>query len=307
MILPSEGCELFVADFSKIEVAVLWWLADNLKGLAILNSGKDPYRYQAAANTGKTYEEISEEGDERQLGKAQILGCGFRMSWKRFRETAWDQYRLKLTVAQSKAAVRSYREINAPVTKLWDDYELAAIAAVETGEVAKAGKCKFFTKDNFLWIELPGGKRLAYRDPQISWRVLQYEDAVINEETGEIELDENGVEIFETKFSQPRKTLEFWAVNSKTKKWSLERSHGGVITENIVQAVARGLQMEAALRLEKKQYRYLLGVHDEAITEKKIGTGSIEEFEAIMCQMPIWADENLPLQAKAWIGPRYRK
>ena len=58
MVIPSGGFELFVGDFAKIEVAVLWWLAENEAGLEILRSGRDPYKYQAAANTGKRYEEI---------------------------------------------------------------------------------------------------------------------------------------------------------------------------------------------------------------------------------------------------------
>lgn len=306
MILPSEGYDLYVADFSKIEVAVLWWLCDNREGLEILNSGKDPYIYQAARNTGKTYEEIeravnAEEKwalDARQLGKAQILGCGFGMGWKKFQSTAFDQYRLKLTTKESKAAVNSYREANERVTDMWKEVEWAAIEAVKTGKVFEACKCKFFTKDNFLWVRLPSGRRLAYRYPEINWRVTEYEVDVVKK----------GVVIgTRTHYTEAKETLEFWAPNSKTKKWALERSWGGTLTENIVQAVARDLMMQAAVRLEKKKYRMLLTVHDEAITEKKKGTGSLEEFEAIMCERPKWADALLPIQAKAWAGPRYRK
>lgn len=46
MLIPSEGFELFVSDFAKIEVAVCWWMAGNKEGLDILLSGKDPYIYQ---------------------------------------------------------------------------------------------------------------------------------------------------------------------------------------------------------------------------------------------------------------------
>lgn len=279
MIVPTQGHELFVADFSKIEVAVLWWLADNEPGLKILRSGKDPYKYMAAANTNRLYEAIEDEGDDRQLGKAQVLGCGFGMGPPKFQKTAWDMYRLKLTLEQAQLAVANYRQANAAVPALWKAYEKAAVQAVETGGVYYAGQCKFFVKDRFLWIQLPSGRRLAYRDPQISWR--------------------------ETEFG-PRKTLEFWAVNSKTKKWALERTWGGTITENIVQAVARDLMMPAMVRLEKSGYKALLMVHDEGITEKPIGKGSIDEFVNIMCEPPPWG-RGLPLEAKGWKGPRYRK
>jgi DNA polymerase len=285
MIVPSPGKELFVADFSKIEVAVLWWLADNVPGLKILKAGLDPYKYMAASNTGRPYDDIADEGNDRQLGKAQVLGCGFGMGKDKFQATAWTQYRLKLTDAQSTNAVSNYRTANAAVPMLWKAYEAAAIEAVERGGpytklYTTAGKCQFTVTDNFLWVTLPSGRKLAYRDPQISMRETDW---------------------------GPRKTLEFWAVNSKTKKWMPERTWGGTLTENIVQATARDLMMPAMLRLERQGYQALLSVHDEGLTEKPIGEGSLEEFTEIMCQRPKWGDSNLIVEAKGWKGPRYRK
>lgn len=307
IIIPSEGCELFVADFSKIEVAVLWWLADNLPGLKILRSGLDPYKYQAAANTGKKYEEIKDEGDERQLGKAQTLGAGFGMAWFKFQTTAWDQYRLKLTDEQSKAAIIAYRETNAAVPVLWREYEKAAITAVKRGENHEqkgyfaAGKCRFYMKDKFLWVRLPSGRKLAYYKPQISWRVREYERTIKTKlKNGKIK-----IEVVKEQ-TRPMETLEFYAVNSKTKKWDLERTWGGTLTENIVQAIARDLMMRASINLEKARYKFLLSVHDEGLTERPIGEGNVKEFTKIMIDKPKWA-EGLPLEAKGWVGPRYRK
>jgi DNA polymerase len=287
MIVPSEGCELFVADFSKIEVAVLWWLAGNEPGLRILRAGKDPYIYQAAMNTGKTYEEIeagvlAEEKwalDARQLGKAQILGCGFGMGPPKFLKTAWDLYRLRLAEDQSKIAVTNYRQANAAVPILWKAYEHAAVGAVESGQSVSAGRCRFFVKDQFLWAELPSGRRLAYREPQVAWRESEY---------------------------GPRKTLEFWGLDKSKKRLQLERTWGGTLTENIVQAAARDLMMPALLRLEKADYKVLLSVYDEGVCEKPKGQGRVTEFVKILCEQPQWAP-GLPLDAKGWLGPRYRK
>lgn len=280
MIVPSEGCELFVADFSKIEVAVLWWLANNKPGLKILSSGKDPYKYMAAANTGKSYDEIPDEGDERQLGKAQVLGCGFGMGWEKFQSTAYDQYRLKLTAQQSKDAVNKYREANEAVPQLWKDYERAAVMAIEDGKTVTVGKCKFFCSHDFLWVKLPSGRRLAYREPRIGWRETDY---------------------------GPRKTIEFMGLDKSKKKLALERTWGGTLTENIVQAVARDLMMPAMVRLEKRGFQPLLMVHDEGICEYPKGKATIESFVKILCERPVWADAYLPLDAKGWTGPRYRK
>ncbi len=287
MLIPEDGYELFVADFSKVEVAVLWWLAGHEKGLEILRSGKDPYIFQAAANLGKTYEEVERaiKNDEqwaidaRQLGKAQILGCGFGMGWERFLDTAYDQYRLKLIETQSRRAVSDYREANAPVPELWRNYEQAAIKAIEEPVTVSVGKSQFFCRDSFLWIALPSGRRLAYREPRTVWRETEY---------------------------GPRKAIEFMGVNPKTKKWSSERTWGGVLVENVTQATARDLMMPAMVRLEKAKYRALLMVHDEGLCERKKGHGSIEEFRALMCRQPSWAP-GLPIDAKGWAGPRYRK
>lgn len=299
MIIPSKGCELYVADFSKIEVAVLWWLADNKPGLEILQSGRDPYKYMAAANTGKKYEEIADEGDERQLGKAQVLGAGFRMGWQRFKDAAWDQYRLKLTNKQSVEAIKSYRENNPAVVELWENYENAAVAAVKSpGQVFKTGKCSFQLTQGFLFITLPSGRKLAFQKPEILWRSITF---------SVLETDSKGREKVVEKTGKPKETVQHLGLDLSKKNMSVEYKHGGIWTENIVQAVARDLQMLAALRLEKANYRYLLGVHDEALTERKMGEGSLKEFETIMCARPAWADKNLPIQAKAWRGPRYKK
>ncbi len=324
MILPSVGHELYVADFSKIEVAVLWWLADNEPGLKILRAGLDPYKYMASANTGKDYAQIEDEGDERQLGKAQVLGCGFGMGWRKFQQSAFDMYRLKLTAKQSKDAVRAYRQANAGVPVLWEQYEANALASVKTpGALYKAGKCSFQVFKKFLWVTLPSGRRLAYREPQIAMRMRETQVEQIkvkSRKTGEyIWRDIGDDEMLQswaesghydiqtiTRHYGPFETLEFCAVNSKTKKWGLERTWGGTLTENIAQAVARDLMMQASVRLEKAGYKFLLSVHDEAITEKIIGEGSLKEFTMLMTRKPKWAGD-MPVEAKAWRGPRYRK
>ena len=226
--------------------------------------------------------------------------CGFGMGPDKFQLTAWEQYRLKLTLKESRIAVKNYRESNDAVPELWREYEEAAIRVVRDKIVVTAGKCKFYYKDSFLWVELPSGRALAYKDPEIVWRQREYE-------VSEIEMV-NGEEVITKtkKISEPQETLEFYAVNSKTKKWCLERTWGGTLTENFVQGTARDLMMPAMVRLEKAGYHALLSVHDEGLCEKEIGKGSLDEFTKILCMQPKWAP-GLPIEAKGWKGPRYRK
>lgn len=315
MILPGDGKELFVADFSKIEVAVLWWLADNKPGLEILNSGRDPYIYMASLNTGKNYKKIEravKNGEKwalnaRQLGKAQILGCGFGMGWEKFLTTAYDQYRLELTKKQSKVAVKSYREQNEAVPALWKQYEMGAVAAIEEkGKTFQAGKCKFFREKGFLWVELPSGRRLAYRKPRIVWAVREY-DKVVLDKKGNPKLDKNGDEVTEKAYTRPQKSIEFLGLSKSKKELVPERTWGGTLTENIVQAIARDLMKNGEAELENAGYQVLLSVHDELLSDKDKGKGTVEEFKALMCTRPLWADQHLPIQAEGWKGPRYRK
>lgn len=189
-------------------------------------------------------------------------------------------HRLRLSSEQSKLAVAKYRDVNPEVPALWKFYERAAVNAVEKpGEVFKSAYCAFYTQRGFLVVRLPSGRCLRYRKPQVAWRESDY---------------------------GPRKTLEFWAVNPKTRKWSLERTWGGTLTENIVQGVARDILMSAMVRLERVKYRALLTVHDELVAERRKGRGSKEEFLRILCQVPVWGT-GLPILAKGWVGPRYRK
>lgn len=324
MIIPSPGCELYVADFSKIEVAVLWWLAGNEPGLKVLHSGKDPYIYMASANTGEEYaniqrlcEEIQEWIDARQLGKAQVLGCGFGMGWKKFKASAWDMYRLKLTNRQAKKAVAQYREANAAVPELWTEFENAAVAAIENkGQIFKAGKCLFSVRRGFLWVKLPSGRKLAYRSPRLGMYVPTYEvDEYYykgqwrkEDYFDDLEIDSDTLKMRTREVEgRPRRTVEFWGLDKSKKNLALERTWGGTLTENIVQAVARDLMMPAMVRLEAANYKALLMVHDEGICEKKKSDGDEKEFVELLCQRPAWADKSLPLEAKGWKGPRYKK
>ena len=77
--------------------------------------------------------------------------------------------------------------------------------------------------------------------------------------------------------------------------------------ENVVQGIARDLMAAALLRCEYSDtYVPVLSVHDEMIAEARVGTGSVAEFEALMAEVPDWAD-GCPVTAEGWTGFRYHK
>jgi DNA polymerase len=82
---------------------------------------------------------------------------------------------------------------------------------------------------------------------------------------------------------------------------------GGRLTENIVQAVAHDIMRFAVLQLRAAGYPTILHVYDEIVCEIPQGTGSLEEFEALMMRRPPWAHDWPIVAAGGWRGRRYRK
>ena len=291
-ILPSEGHELFVGDYATIEARVLFWIARHERGLQDFRDGVDGYRKMGAVIFNKPLEAVTKESYERQVGKAAFLGCGFQMGWKKFIDNVLKTTGIKLTEPVAKKAVNGYRTEHAPVPKVWSNFERAAIAAVRNpGKVFTINRTKWFCKDGFLWAEIPGGRRLAYFKPSIKMVAPPWE---------------KDRELKDGEVRQLLPKLYHWSVDPKTHQWVNGGTYGGKLTENVVQAIARDLMCFGMLEFEKAGYTPIGTVHDEGLSERPIGTGSVEEFEALMGKNPPWAG-GLPIKVEGWKGPRYRK
>ena len=110
----------------------------------------------------------------------------------------------------------------------------------------------------------------------------------------------------ETPWGSTTEAVSFEGMDSFTKKWSRHELYGGLLAENVVQAVARDIMAAAMLRLDDAKYRIILTCHDEVISEVPEGFGSVEEFCRILCETPDWA-KGLPLDSEGYISKRYRK
>lgn len=84
--------------------------------------------------------------------------------------------------------------------------------------------------------------------------------------------------------------------------------HGGVLTENVIQAVARDVFADCILRLDKAGVNVILHAHDEAVC--MVDEANAEEFkhliEKIMSTPPDWMPD-LPQAAEAKITKSYTK
>src|SRR6267142_690670 len=81
--------------------------------------------------------------------------------------------------------------------------------------------------------------------------------------------------------------------------------YGGLLTENLVQGIARDVFGEHMLTLEKQIGDVIFSVHDEAITEVDLGVPP-KEVEAIMAVTPAWC-KGLPVAAEAKESQFYTK
>lgn len=290
MMTSAPGHEFMVADFASIEAVVVNWLAGQEDVLADFRAylagdkSRDPYR-KMAVRMGRAAEPMLVTPIDRNAGKAAELGCGFGMGDKKFVSAAWAVYQVRVTEQQSKDAVKIYRESHPYVKAFWYETEGAVVNAIEQPGVVQVfggqKNLKAVVSGGYLYLVLPSGRLLAYPAPRIVMAPPPWGGA-----------------------DKPQ--IEYSAVNGVTHQWIRERTYGGKLVENIVQAVARDLMADAMLRAEERGYTPVLSVHDEVIAEVPSGYGSVKDFEDIIAEVPAWAT-GCPVKAEGWRGERYKK
>jgi DNA polymerase len=276
-IVAAPGNQLFVADYASIEARVLLWIADDEDGLDIFRSGRDIYCEMAGAIYGRPITKA--DSTERQVGKAAILGLGYQMGWSKFQITAAKAGSV-LTDMFAQEVVKTYREKFHRVKSLWYEQEAAAIRAVQqSGKQVWAGCIRWKKVGRFLYCILPSGRRLAYPDPGLREKM--------------------------TPWGEMKAQLTYMGINQLNHKWERQASYGGMLVENIVQAVARDFLAEAMLRIERSgKYQVVLNIHDEILAESS--HGDLKEFETLMSECPKWGSD-CPIQVEGFCATRYRK
>lgn len=278
-IVARKNHDLYVADFAAIEARVVLWLADDQEALDIFRQHKDIYCDMASSIYGYKVNK-DKHPTERGMGKIAILGLGYQMGAAKFLATCAN-FGITITEEFAKKVVDTYREKYWRVKQLWYDQEAAAIKCVKTGKIQQCGYVTWTVDKKFLYCGLPSGRKLAYPNP------------IVRDEA--------------TSWGAQKETLTFMGVDSYTHQWRRQTTYGGMIVENITQAVARDLLAEAISRCEQTGvYLPVLSVHDEVIAEVARGTGSLKEFDSLLKQVPKWA-RGCPVDADSWCGPRYQK
>jgi DNA polymerase bacteriophage-type len=268
----APGKKFVGGDFSQIEARVLAWLAGQKDLLHRFSEKQDVYKPMAAAIYKVAVELVTKA--QRDMGKRAILGCGFGMGWEKFIATSWKEARQIIDEEFSRNVIETYREQNDCIVAFWYELNDAAIRAVRlNGEkvYTAGGKLVFAKRGDYLWIRLPSGKRmLAYYKPEIRQML--------------------------TPWGAMKDTVVFWGENQK-RQWVRLKSYGGLWAENVTQATARDLMLEAIFRTEEAGYPCVGTVHDQLLAEVDEDFGSAQEYESLMCERSAWA-EDIPVAAE---------
>jgi DNA polymerase bacteriophage-type len=279
LITAALGHRLITADFSGVESRITAWVSGQQSKLDQWSK----YDRTQAAEDEPYYilgRAIGFEGKQaRDLGKIADLAFGYQGgagAWKKL-APADDAS----TEEQIKARQRAWHRAHPATVRFWRAIDRAAVQAVaHPGHRFDCGRVSFeYDGREFLRLRLPSGRSLAYPFPVIKtnvrgYRVLSYMDKVLGQWT-EVKFG-NGV-------------------------------YGGLLLENLVQAVARDVFAAAMVRVEAADYRVALHVHDEICVEVPDGFGSAEEFLTIITAAPDWATASLPIAAKVRESQRFAK
>lgn len=280
-IKAPDGQTFVDVDFSSIENRVASWIAGQSDKLVLFRRGLDEYKTFASNSLYRVpYDEVTKE--MRQVSKSAVLGCMFGQGAKGLVDYA-DGMGVKLSLAESARAVNAYRSEYSKVKSSWYEFENAAVQAVQVPGVAvRSGKVVFKSTKGALWMRLPSGRLICWRDPLVEAQL--------------------------TPWGAMRDGVTVRNQNTFTRKWGRNKLIGSSIFQSAVQATARDMLAEAMLRLYDEGYCMVNSVHDEILllVSESDGEAALGRVIEVMTTPPKWAPD-FPLAAEGWHGKRYRK
>lgn len=277
-IRTDKNHTLLSGDFTQIEARFVLAIAGQYDKLDIMGKGGSVY-----CDMGQTiYKRPIDkkiDTEEYQIAKNSVLGLGFQMGWKKFKA----RYAKNHTDEFCQQVVNTYRQNwAARVPKVWQGLEEAALQTVHTHKVHSAYGVEYRLEYGWLTTRLPSGRKLWYFNPHITRKAMPW--------------DELDVRLAWT--YQQMKTGQFKTVDA----------FGGLLTENVVQGLARDLMVNSMFNLEANGFPIILTVHDEIVCECENELADEIAFKQIMEQRPQWAKDLLiPVAVETWKGDYYKK
>lgn len=247
-ILPGPGKKFVAVDAAQIEARVLAWLAGEYSILEKFATGADIYSEFISEVTGQTIRKPKETDDKdtaakmklwRHIGKEAVLGLGYSMGAEKFQARLRDPKTPqvaamvedgRMSLKEVQKIVAAYRDQFTNIVQFWSELNRAFMLA-KSGAMRRVGPLTVKRAGpNAVAIVLPSGRHLYYRN--------------IRRELGK---DKEGKDKWEWKHG------------------SGQRIYGGLLAENVTQAVARDILAESIFDSEAAGYEVVLHIHDEIV------------------------------------------
>jgi DNA polymerase len=311
-IQAPPGHVIVVRDLSAIEARVNAWLAGQDDMVETFRRGEDIYceMYQSISGRAIT----KKDKNERFLGKTIVLGCGYGLGWRKFqtmlrvgmlgdkgRILGWDiakplgvnldgfMHRFAGYVQESlppggnlethalhcacaAEIIKSFRDNKPMIPKMWDTCQ-TALGYILRGEEFSFGPNNLI-KTCKEGLVLPNGMIIRYTELEGKPQGRRIEYKILK--------------------------------NRRKNEWG--KVYGGLVDENLVQALSRIILTDAMLQLRAEGMRAVHQVHDEILTVARES-----EAEAVYTRMgelmstpPPWAPD-LPLASEGGWNQMYIK
>lgn len=263
--IPSEGHKFVVADFSAIEARAIAWLAGEQWVNEVFATHGKIYEATAAQMFGVPVERITKGNPEyslRQKGKVATLALGYQGSTAAL--IAMGALKMGLTEDELPDIVTRWRNANKRICGLWYAVENTALRVMQTAQPQGLNGLIFALEgdliygQSFLTVRLPSGRKLYYPKPFLQ----------------------------ENRFG--KQAIHYYAVGQQTRKWEIDSTYGGKMTENIVQAIARDCLAVTLRRIAQKGLQTVFHVHDEVIIDAPMET-TVDEICDLMAEPIPWA------------------
>lgn len=263
--IPSEGHKFVVADFSAIEARVIAWLAGEQWVNEVFATHGKIYEATASQMFHVPIERIVKGNPEyslRQKGKVATLALGYQGGTSAL--IAMGALNMGLTEEELPDIVTRWRNANPRIRDLWYAVEETALAAMTTAEPQAMRGLVFRLEgdmlygQSFLTVQLPSGRKLFYPKPFLQ----------------------------ENRFG--KMAIHYYTVGQQTRKWEVDSTYGGKMTENIVQAIARDCLAETLRRISHLGLQVVFHVHDEVIIDAPMDV-TVDQICSLMADPISWA------------------
>ena len=271
-ILAPKGHVVVVADSSQIEARVLAWLAQQMDIVNAFATKQDVYKLMASVIYNVPVEDVTK--DQRFIGKICVLGLGYGMGPQKLQQTLKQGTMgppVDISEDECRRIVGIYRQKNWKIKAFWKKMD-QVITNMTLGIESKEGPLEVGKG----FVRLPNGMFLQYFGLHGTAEITR-DDLVMTETT-------------------------YLTRTGRTKLY------GGLLTENVVQALSRIIIAEQMLKIHDAGYRIVCMTHDEIIcvVPAKKADKALAHIIEIMSTAPDWAP-GLPLSAEGGYDTSYSK